>query len=33
MMYVGYVFVTVLYGVYWLSLKARVSKLEKKVGK
>ena len=29
----GYVFVTVLYGAYWLRLKSRVAKLEKKVGK
>ena len=29
----GYVFVTVLYGAYWLSLRVRLSKLQKKTGK
>lgn len=30
---VGYVFVTVLYTGYWISLRARLSKIERKIGK
>lgn len=29
----GFVFTTVLYGAYWLSLQVRLARLEKKVGK
>ena len=29
----GYAFVFVLYGAYWVTLKLRLAKLEKKVGK
>ena len=30
---VGYVFVTVLFAGYWISLRVRLSKLERKIGK
>ena len=30
---VGYVFVTVLYVGYWLSLRVRLAKIERKLGK
>ena len=30
---VGYVFVTVLYTGYWMSLRVRLSNIERKIGK
>jgi len=30
---VGYVFVTVLYTGYWISLRVRLTKIERKIGK
>ena len=33
MLTVGYIFVTVLYAGYWISLRVRLSKLERIIGK